>query len=59
MFRLDVNDDVNVNTKAVVERLVSRLLKLNLYRHILSSIVCLHSQSVYVKLSECEHARFF
>ena len=53
MFRLDVNDDINVNTKAAVERLVSSLLTLNLCRHILSSIVYLiHSHSVYRKLSQ-------
>ena len=59
MFNLDVNDDVNVNTKATVERLVSYILTLNLCRHILSSIVCLHSHSVNRKLNQGEHARVF
>ena len=59
MFRLVVNDDVNVNTKATVERLVSSFWTLNLCRHILSSIVCIHSHSVNRKLSQGEHARIF
>ena len=58
MFSLDVNDHVNVNTKTAVEHLVSSLLTLNLRRHILSSIICLHSHSVHRKLSQGEHARF-
>ena len=59
MFRYDENDDINVNTKGAVERLVSRLLTLNLCRHILSSIVCLHSHSVNRKLSQEEYTRRF
>ena len=57
MFSLDVNDDVNVNTEAAAERLVLILITLNLCRHILSSIICLHSHSVNRKLSQGEHAR--
>ena len=59
MFHSGFNGDVNVNNKATVERLVSSLLTLNQCRHILSSIVCLHSHSVYRKLSQGEHARIF
>ena len=33
MFRLNVNDDVNVTTKETVERLVSNSLTLNKCRH--------------------------
>ena len=58
MFDLDVNDDVNVNTKAAVERFILSLLTLNLRRHILSSIICLHSHGVHRKLSQGEHAKF-
>ena len=59
MSRYDVNDDVKLNTKGAVERPVSRLLTLNLCGYILSSIVCLHSHSVYQKLSQEEYARKF
>lgn len=54
MFRLDINDDVNINTKATVEGLVWSVLTSNLCKHILLFIVCLH---IIWKPSQGEHAR--
>ena len=57
MFRLDVNDDVNVNIQS--DRRTSRLKPFDVKSMQAYSFVGIHCQSANRKLSQGEHARFF